>query len=377
MSSAGDRRHGEALELDTDTGIAAAEPPEARGVARDGVRLLVGTPSGVTHTHFDRLADHLNPGDLLVVNTSATVPGQLDGWRRTGPVVVHVANRLADGSRVVELRSAPAAAAPVLDGAAGETVRLTGGGRVRLVAPYPGPGSSPTTLGNRLWRARLLVPGAEEDYLAQAARPISYGYLSDRFGLDQYQTVFARHAGSAEMPSAARPFTPELVTRLVAGGVLFGPVVLHTGVSSQEAGEGPQQEWCSVPATTAGLVNAVRGWGGRVIAVGTTATRAVETAADPDGVLRAFSGWTDLVISPERPPRAVDGLITGWHDPGASHRLLVEAVAGTELTRSAYAAALADGYRWHEFGDSCLLLPAGEPASGSAPAATRTAATSA
>jgi len=336
----------------------ATEPPEVRGLRRDGVRLMIATPAGIQHTIFNRLAEHLKAGDLLVVNTSATVPGQLDGSRDGSAVVVHVAGRLPDGSRVVELRSSPDATEPILDGRVGERIALPAAGVLELTAAYPKPSSSPTGLGNRLWRARIKVAQSVSDYLAERARPISYGYLDASFPTSAYQTIFALHPGSAEMPSAGRPFSTELVTRLVAQGVIFAPVTLHTGLSSQDAGEAPQQEWFEVSGTTADLVNSGRARGGRVIAVGTTATRAIESAARPDGRVTAASGWTDLVISPERPVRVVDGLITGWHDPEASHLLLVESVAGTELTQRAYDAAVAERYLWHEFGDSCLLLNA-------------------
>ena len=158
------------------------------------------------------------------------------------------------------------------------------------------------------------------------------------------------------MPSAARPFSAELVTRLVTQGVIFAPITLHTGLSSQDAGETPQPEWFEVNETTADLINSSRARGGRVIAVGTTATRAIESAVQRDGTVAAASGWTGLVISPERPVRVVNGLITGWHNPDASHLLLVESVAGAQLTQRAYDAAAAEGYLWHEFGDSCLLI---------------------
>jgi S-adenosylmethionine:tRNA ribosyltransferase-isomerase len=148
------------------------------------------------------------------------------------------------------------------------------------------------------------------------------------------------------------------VTQLVAQGVIFAPITLHTGLSSQDAGEAPQPEWFEVSETTADVVSSSRARGGRVIAVGTTATRAIESAAQPNGTVTAVSGWTDLVISPERPVRVVDGLITGWHNPDASHLLLVESVAGAELTQRAYDAAVAERYLWHEFGDSGLLIPA-------------------
>lgn len=336
----------------------APEPPEHRGLRRDGVRLLVAEPTGTTHTRFSALTDHLHPGDVVVVNTSATVPGQLDGRSpRLGPVVVHVANQLPDGTRVVELRTSPTAAQPVLFGQVGDRLDLATGGQVELLSPYPEAAFTPTEPGNRLWRAEVRVEGPVLAHLQRYGRPISYGYLRRSYPIASYQTIFAVTPGSAEMPSAGRPFTPDLVTRLVSLGVSVVPILLHTGVSSQDAGEGPQSEWFDVPAATAGVVNSARAAGGRVVAVGTTATRALESAAEPDGAVHAASGWTDLVISPARPVRVVSGLVTGWHNPEASHLLLVEAVAGAELTQRAYDAAVAERYLWHEFGDSCLLLP--------------------
>jgi S-adenosylmethionine:tRNA ribosyltransferase-isomerase len=334
----------------------ATEPPELRGMRRDGVRLMVATPAGIRHTFFYRLADQLSAGDVLVVNTSATVPGQLDAVRDGSDVVVHIANRLAEGTRVVELRTAPNAAAPILDCRVGEHIALPAGGVLELISPYPQSGSAPNGVGNRLWRGRVITEQSLSNYLRQHAQPISYGYLNGSFPISAYQTIFALCPGSAEMPSAARPFSAELVAQLVARGVIFAPITLHTGLSSQDAGEAPQPEWFEVGETTAHLVNSSRARGGRVIAVGTTATRAIESAAGPDGIVTATSGWSNLVISPERPVRVVDGLITGWHNPEASHLLLVESVAGAELTQRAYDAAVAEHYLWHEFGDSCLLL---------------------
>jgi S-adenosylmethionine:tRNA ribosyltransferase-isomerase len=339
----------------------ATEPPEQRGLRRDGVRLMVAAPAGIRHTFFHHLSDQLSAGDVLVVNTSATVPGQLDGMRNGSAVVVHVANRISDGTRVIELRTAPDASAPVLDGSVAERISIPAGGVVELIAPYPTSGSSPTGVGNRLWRGRVSASQGLSTYLREHARPISYGYLNGSFPISAYQTIFALCPGSAEMPSAARPFSAELVARLVARGVIFAPITLHTGLSSQDAGEAPQPEWFEVSETTAHLVNSTRARGGRVIAVGTTATRAIESAVGPDGIVAAASGWTDLVISPERPVRVVDGLITGWHNPEASHLLLVESVAGAELTQRAYDAAAAEHYLWHEFGDSCLLFKGVKP----------------
>jgi S-adenosylmethionine:tRNA ribosyltransferase-isomerase len=175
--------------------------------------------------------------------------------------------------------------------------------------------------------------------------------------LSDYQTVFGRDPGSAEMPSAGRPFTDSMVTDLVTAGVAVAAVTLHTGVSSLEPGEPPLPEPYRVPVATARLVEHTRRYGGRVVAVGTTVTRALETVAEPDGTVRAGEGWTGLVLGPDRPARVVTGLVTGWHEPGASHLSLLEAVAGHDVVASAYVEARAAGYLWHELGDSALLLP--------------------
>lgn len=335
-------------------GATAPAPPEARGLSRDEVRMLVARPDGLTHARFRDLPDHLRAGDLLLVNDSATVNAEADGELvGRGPVVVHFASTLDTGDRVVELRTAPDAGRAILDARAGDVVRLA---RVRLtlLEPYPREDSSPTGVGSRLWRAS--VSGPVDRHLRRQGRPIAYGYLNQRYPLSMYQTVFSARPGSAEMPSAGRPFTARLVTQLVTRGIRIAPITLHTGVSSQEAGEGPQPEWFDVPASTAALVNSTRAEGGRVVAVGTTATRALESAVR-HGLATARNGWTERVISPAEPPQLVDGLITGWHDPEASHLMLVEAVAGVDLTQAAYDAAVSEHYRWHEFGDSALLLP--------------------
>lgn len=172
-----------------------------------------------------------------------------------------------------------------------------------------------------------------------------------------YQTAYAQQPGSAEMPSAGRALTPELLTRLVAKGIQVLPLVLHTGVASLEAHEAPYEEYYAIPAVTAEAVNLTQRRGRRVIAVGTTVVRALESAATPEGQVQAGSDWTSLLITPKRGVHVVDGLLTGFHEPEASHLAMLEAIAGPEHIALSYAQALQERYLWHEFGDLHLLLP--------------------
>jgi S-adenosylmethionine:tRNA ribosyltransferase-isomerase len=341
-----------ALAFELPTRLEAHEPPEARGLARDDVRMLVASRAseGLAHRRFRDLLDVLAPGDLVVVNTSATLPAALRAQRSDGTTLdLHFSTPIPDADRarwIVELRR---------DGErfrqarVGESLALPGNARADLLAPY--------LSGTRLWIADLALGAPTLAYLARHGKPIRYRHTHGDWPLSAYQTVFATEAGSAEMPSAGRPFTTELVTALVARGVAVAPLVLHTGVSSLEEGEAPYPEWYRVPEATARLVTATRRWGGRVVAVGTTVVRALETVALPDGSAAPGEGWTRLVVTPERGVRAVDGLLTGWHEPASSHLQLLEAVAGRPLVERSYAAALEHGYLWHEFGDTHLILP--------------------
>ncbi|RAG81903.1 S-adenosylmethionine:tRNA ribosyltransferase-isomerase [Streptacidiphilus pinicola] len=349
--------------------LEADAPPEERGAdGRDDVRLLTarrvpGAAPVVTHHAFRELPDLLQPGDVLVVNTSATLPAALDGRiTETGePVVVHFSTRRGESEWVVELRSPDGHGSTRQRHHDGSlvTVRVTGGARLTLLSRVGDRAGG----SSRLWRACF---GAAEPlaYLARYGRAIRYAYTSADRPLAAYQTVFAEPvatagAGSAEMPSAARPFTAELVTRLVSRGVLVVPITLHTGVASVESHEPPYAEWFDVPEATARVVNNARAAGSHVIAVGTTAVRALESAVDTEGTddtVRARSGWTELVITPERGVRAVDGLLTGFHEPRASHLMMLEAVGGRPLLDRSYAEALREGYLWHEFGDLHLIL---------------------
>jgi S-adenosylmethionine:tRNA ribosyltransferase-isomerase len=325
--------------------VEAAEPPADRA----DVALLVAWRAGgpFEHARFRDLPRFLDPGDLLVVNASATLPAALPARLGDRELVLHLSTPAGEDTWVVELRTMdqrPYRRPPI-----GTRLDMPGGAHAEYVGAYP--------RSRRLGLARLALGEPVEGYLNRHGRPIRYGYVAREHPLDAYQTVFAREPGSAEMPSAGRPFTPELVAELEAHGVLIAPLVLHTGVSSLDRDERPYPERYRVPEPTARIVNAVRGRGGRVIAVGTTVVRALETVAGLDRSVAAAEGWTSLVITPGRRLRVVDGLLTGWHDPASSHLELLEAAAGRELLRRSYAAARAHGYRFHEFGDVHLILP--------------------
>ncbi|MFF9870267.1 S-adenosylmethionine:tRNA ribosyltransferase-isomerase [Streptomyces sp. NPDC013953] len=350
--------------------LCARVPAEERGRGRDDVRLLVSRGVTVSHHAFGELPGLLRPGDVLVVNTSTTLAAAVGGRLGADPVVVHFSTYGDDGRWAVELRAPDGRGStrPRAGGPVGGVVRLPGGARLVLEEPLV-PGAA------RLWWASVSVPapgggprglpggvpGGVPGLLARYGRPVRYGYTERDQPLAAYQTVFARPspdgAGSAEMPSAGRPFTAGTVAELVGRGVLFAPVTLHTGVASAEAHEPPYPERFAVPGATAWLVNAARAGGGRIVAVGTTAVRALESAVGADGVVREAAGWTDLVVTPRRGVRVVDGLLTGLHEPRASHLLMLEAVAGREALDRAYTEALSRLYLWHEFGDVHLLLP--------------------
>jgi S-adenosylmethionine:tRNA ribosyltransferase-isomerase len=335
---------------------------------RDGVRLLVSDLERdvIEHARFSDLPRWLDPGDLLVVNTSGTMNAALNATTSDGDEFeLHVSTRLPGGFWTVELRvPGGVASLPCRHARAGTTLRLPGGGHATFLAPYPL--IATLDAASRLWMAALIVPDGVPAYLARFGFPIRYNYVKQPWPASMYQTVFANEMGSAEMPSAGRPFTPELVTRLVSSGIQIAPVVLHTGVASLEVREPPYEEFYRVSAETAERVNAARRRGHRIVAVGTTVVRALETVTDEHGTTAAGQGWTSLVITEERALRVVDSLITGLHEPHATHltmlRKVVEAAGGDERhLERAYREARERGYLWHEFGDSHLII--GPPAS--------------
>ncbi len=332
--------------------LEASEPPEARGLTRDAVRMLVsyrGTGS-IVPSSFVFLQRFLDPGDLLVINTSGTLPAAVDATADDGTVlVIHLSTQLAGDKWVVEPRRIVGRTTERWTGAPPRHLRLKGTASATLEEPYGEQG--------RLWIATLDLGRRTLSWLAAHGRPIRYGYVEHPWPIEMYQNVYATKPGSAEMPSAGRPFTSEAITGLVAKGIGVAPLVLHTGVASLEADELPYPERMIVPEPTAEWVNTAHRGGHRVIAVGTTVVRALETAAQDDGTVGAYDGWTDLVVSAADGVRVVDGMITGWHEPASSHLMMLEAIAGRELLRASYEAALTQGFRWHEFGDTHLILP--------------------
>ncbi|MGI8696204.1 MAG: S-adenosylmethionine:tRNA ribosyltransferase-isomerase [Mycobacteriales bacterium] len=348
----------------------ATTPPERRGIARDGVRMLVAGPDRLDHRIAHDLPEVLRPGDVLVLNVSQTMPASIDGRVGVGPrperMRVHLSTAYpsavsspavaltdARSEWVVEIR-APAGAASEASYAdrTGTVVRLPAGGRVQISASHPGGARR-----SRLWRATVSTPVPLGRYLQIHGQPIRYGYVADRWPIEDYRTAHGDAVGSAEMPSAGRPLTHRLLGRLAGAGVQIERITLHTGVSSLESGEPPYAEWFSVPGRTAAELRRARRDGRRVIAVGTTVVRALESAVGTDGELHAAHGFTDLVVTPDRGVSTVDGMITGWHEPAATHLAMLQAVAGKDVLCDSYRAALQSGYRWHEFGDIHLLLP--------------------
>ncbi|MDQ1445496.1 MAG: S-adenosylmethionine:tRNA ribosyltransferase-isomerase [Acidimicrobiaceae bacterium] len=334
--------------------LEASEPAEARGLTRDAVRLMVASRSTnhIDHAHFSDLPRFLKAGDLVVINVSSTLPAAVDATTPDGDAVtLHLSTPLPAGGWVVELRC-DGGARPFFEGRPGLRLALPGGADAELLTPYPLGTDVP-----RLWAAVVRVPGTVHGFLARYGRPIRYAHVPRPWPLSAYQNVYGLEPGSAEMASAGRGFTADVLTALVARGIGVAPITLHAGVSSQEAGEPPFPEPYRVPADTARRVNAAHEWGGRVVAIGTTVVRALESVADDRGHAHPGQGWTDHVVTPDGGVRVVDGLLTGWHEPRASHLAMLEAIAGRPLLEVSYQAALDDRYLWHEFGDAHLVLP--------------------
>lgn len=352
----------QAMDFQLPAELEASEPPEARGLARDEVRLMVSrlSDNSVSHARFRDIPEFLVPGDTVVINTSGTMNAAISATRRNGtPLELHLSTHLPADLWIVELRQPESTSTQAFhDAIPGETLDLPGGASATLHAPYLSDRTRVRESGKtRLWIATLDLPYPLSCYLSEHGFPIRYGYVRQDWPSSYYQTVYATETGSAEMPSAGRAFTPELITRLVARGVQVLPLLLHTGVASLEEHEPPYEEYYRVPLETARAVNAARDQGRRIVAVGTTVVRALETVTDKEGAVHPGEGWTDVVVTPKRGIHSVNGMLTGLHEPRATHLAMLEALAGREHLEITYAEALRERYLWHEFGDLHLILP--------------------
>ncbi len=346
---------GKIIRFDLPEHLACPHPTEERKLRRDEVRLLITTGSGqIEHTVFHQIPVFLQAGDVLVVNTSATLPSALPVWLPGDrPGRVHFSNRINDREWLIEIREVQGnKTVRWKKGEEGMNFDLPEDGFIQLNRRF---------YKNRqlldLWLAKFSTGRTPEDYFNAYASPIQYDKLNERYPLAYYQTFFAFHPGSSEMPSAGRGFTSALVERLLKKGVIFAPILLHTGVSSLEENERPYPEYMEIDPVSAAIVNSAKNQGRRVIAVGTTAIRALESAADASGKVIPYRGNTDLFIHESYAMKIAGGLLTGFHEPRASHLNMLQSLAGFDHIKKAYAAALGGKYFWHQFGDLHLILP--------------------
>ncbi len=337
------------LDFSRPANLQATLPPEIRGQGRDDVRLLISTLRGHHHSKFVNLANFLEQGDILVVNRSATLAASLPAKGHFGDFILNLSTCYSERLWLAEPRWSFAKPGP-LPLQPNEAITVAGS-PTKLLAPYP---NLP-----RLWFVSFEKDVSE---LMEQGTPIRYGYVPSAFELDNYQTIFADKPGSAEMPSAARPFSNRVLEMLKSKGVKFAFITLHTGVSSLELNTENIEEQTlypepfEVPLKTAEVINLARTQNQRIIAVGTTVVRALESAWNGKEV-RASKGFTRLYLHPKQPTHVINGLLTGFHDPKASHLAMLYVIAGKELVMEGYQEAVAEGYLWHEFGDSHLLLP--------------------
>ncbi|MEO1288077.1 MAG: S-adenosylmethionine:tRNA ribosyltransferase-isomerase [Chloroflexota bacterium] len=336
------------LYFDRPEHLVATRPASERGLSRDSIRLMVSTSEGHQHTQFHKLADQFRAGDVLVVNNSATMPASLPAEGRIGEFRLNLATDYGRGLWLAEPRWSVSQPGP-LALKQGDVISV-GELQAKLIAPYP---NLP-----RLWFVQF--DGCVVCSMDKIGEPIRYGYVKSAYDLQHYQTVFSRVRGSVEMPSAAYPFTESVVESLKRKGVQIAEITLHTGVSSLEVEVDDIEahtlypEPFSVSDETAQIINQAKENNQRIVAVGTTVVRALESSCNGT-VIQAKSGFTRRYIHPKVGIHVIDGLITGLHDPVTSHLAMLYTVASEDRIREAYREAIAEGYLWHEFGDSHLI----------------------
>lgn len=327
--------------------LIAQEPIEPRDASR---LMVVERASGrIEHRRFRDLPSYLGPPDVLVVNETKVIPARLIGRRPTGGKVELLLVRRHAPS-LWEAMARPARRAPV------GTRLLFGEGELEGLVQEELPE------GRRL--VAFAAPGGDVEGTLQrlGGAPLP-PYIRKPAPLERYQTVYARYEGSVAAPTAGLHFTPELLGTLAQRGVDTAPLVLHVGpgtfrpVRTKEVEDHRlESEYYCLPAETAAKINRARAAGGRVVAVGTTVVRTLETVASRHGGIAASEGWADLFIFPGYRFRAVDVLITNFHLPRSTLLMLVCAFAGRKLIMEAYRVAVAERYRFYSFGDAMLIL---------------------
>ena len=324
----------------------AIEPAEFRGLRRDEIRMMVldRITGQVEHTSFKKIQHFLAPGDLLVFNNSRTIPAKLKATQNQGArIEIRLSRQISDTEwegLVIGLYDP------------GKPIKLS----EDLYAHVQGKG-----ITEQLVRLAFSKKGmALLNDFYRLGEPIRYEYIDKPWPLDVFQTVYAAVPGSVEMPSAGRAFTWQMLRDLKANGIKTAFLQLHAGLSYYENDEWPvpneHPEVFHIPSGTAELVNETKRSGGRVIAVGTTVVRALETAVSDQGEIAGTKGVTKLYVDKGYTLKAVDGLLTGFHEPEASHLDMLTAFIEEEKLKAAYQIAIEEGYLWHEFGDVNLIL---------------------
>ncbi len=335
-------------------------------VPRDAARMLVINPQAKPQFE-DRtirdLPEMLRPNDLLIVNDTRVIPARLEGVRQRG-------DRSAKVEILLHQREAAniwrAFARPAKKLKAGDKIIFTQDGEAPLEAEILGEHSEGEI------RLAFALEGTALDQAIETFGQMPLPpYIAGKRATDardgqDYQTLFARHSGAVAAPTASLHFTPELVAAIGARGVVIAPVTLHVGAGTflpvkakDTSAHRMHAEWGMVSETTAAAMNKARASGGRILAVGTTALRLIETATRTDGTTLPFSGETDIFITPGYKFKGVDLLLTNFHLPKSTLFMLVAAFSGLETMQSAYRHAIAEGYRFYSYGDACLLYPPG------------------
>ena len=337
---------------------------------RDAARMMVVRPGGAPEIE-DRvvrdLPEFLRPGDALVVNETKVIPARLSGrriGRPTEPRIEATLHQRIDGSRW------RAFVRPARKLAAGDTVRFGEEGKVCFLGQLDATVEEKGEGGEVTLSFAFHGPVLDQVIAERGDMPLPpyIGRDPDEQDRTDYQTLFAREEGSVAAPTAGLHFTDELVARLVARGVTIHKVMLHVGAGTflpvktdDVASHKMHAEYGIVTPETASALNAARRAGGRIVPVGTTSLRLLESAAREDGTIEAFSGETAIFITPGYRFRAVDLLMTNFHLPRSTLFMLVSAFSGLDTMRRAYAHAVAGGYRFYSYGDACLLHPSSFP----------------